>query len=237
MLVFGAGTGDGKSALALNVGLNVAENGGTVLYISLEMNAEEIALRLIASAGEIRLDRLQNAAEENDGETLQAAADIVSKLESLKFVLSCTSSTAQQIISMIKQVKAAYGCCDLVIVDYLQLVTLGRRTETREREIADISRALSAAALQEETCIIALSQVNRQVSLRETHELMLSDIRESSAPTHDASAVFFLYPANDDDEDLMKYELKIAKNRNGRTGITSLIFDKPKQKFYDVKKP
>ena len=233
LAILAAETSAGKSTFALNLAYNVARRGGVVLYVSLEMTANEIMRRMLANAANVKMDVLATMAETQDVDAIQDVMETAEDLKRLKMFLWCKSISAQRIVNKIKQTKSVYGRCDLVVIDYLQLLTNGRRTETREREVADISRTLALAAIQEDTCVFALSQVNRQVDARETSELFLSDIRESAAPTHDASGVFFLYPIEDTDADVVKYKLKIAKNRNGRTGARTIIFNKPKQRFTD----
>lgn len=238
LAILAAETGKGKSALAANIALNVARTGGTVLYVSLEMQAEQIAERARAILTGISKQDAQRAARQQDSATLEKVIE-ASELAADKRIIFFDkgSITAPQIVNLIRQVKAAYGACDLVIVDYLQLVESSRKTDTRERQIADISRTLAAASLSENTCIFALSQVNRQVDQREGNRLVISDIRESAAPSHDAHGVFMLYCKDEDtdeqDEDIIKMTLELVKNRNGRTGAATIIFDKPRQRFTD----
>lgn len=238
LAILAAETGKGKSALAANIALNVARTGGIVLYVSLEMQAEQIAERARAILTGISKQDAQRAAKKQDSATLEKIIEANELVTDKRIVFFDKGSiTAPQIVNLIRQVKAAYGACDLVIVDYLQLLESSRKSDTRERQIADISRTLAAAALAENTCIFALSQVNRQVDQREGSELFISDIRESAAPSHDASGVFMLYPVDDDeaeqDEAVIPMKLKLEKNRNGKTGHATIYFNKPLQRFTD----
>lgn len=245
-----AETGGGKSALAVNLALNVARTGGAVLYVSLEMTAPELVTRMIANYGAINLGEIQSAKDKDDYKTLEAVSIAGSELKDLKIDFCCRVIPVNKIRTLIKRTRAKYGKCDLVIVDYLQLLYTNKNKDTREREVAEISRTLKAIAQTENTCILALSQVNRQRAQRGESELYLYDIRESAAPTHDADAVFLLFPfeksfadkyklyydVQDDDQDddnITQMILKTDKCRNGQTGFTRLVFDRSIQRITD----
>ena len=238
LALLAAETGGGKSAFAANIALNVARNGGVVRYVSL-------AERIIANYGNISMKKLQAAKEKDDFQTLEEAAKAGQELKELQIDYCCRVIPVNKIRTLIKRTRAKHGKCDLVIVDYLQLLYTNRNKDTREREVAEISRTLKAIAQSENTCILALSQVNRDLdkrkqqaayddSKRNKSELFIGDIRESAAPTHDADAVFLLYPVNEnDDSDIIQMILKTAKCRNGQTGYNNLVFNRAIQRITD----
>ena len=134
-----------------------------------------------------------------------------------------------------------YGGLDLVVVDYLQLVDAGIKTDVREQQIAYISRALKALARELEVPVIACSQLNRAVERRESKRPQLSDLRESGAIEQDADLVVFIYrPDVYDDADqtgpLGETEVIIAKQRNGPLGKFRLMFNKSQARFFDPAK-
>lgn len=134
-----------------------------------------------------------------------------------------------------------YGGLDLVVVDYLQLVDAGIKTDVREQQIAYISRALKALARELAVPVIACSQLNRAVERRESKRPQLSDLRESGAIEQDADLVVFIYrPDYYDDPDqtgpVAETEVIIAKQRNGPLGKFRLMFHKSSATFFDPAK-
>jgi len=134
-----------------------------------------------------------------------------------------------------------YDGLDLVVVDYLQLVEAGIKSDVREQQIAYISRALKALARELEVPVIACSQLNRAVERRESKRPQLSDLRESGAIEQDADLVVFIYrPDYYDDPDqtgpVAETEIIIAKQRNGPLGKFRLMFHKSSAAFYSPTK-
>ena len=126
---------------------------------------------------------------------------------------------------------------DLVMIDYLQLMQLDGRQESRQQEISAISRGLKALAKEMECPVIALSQLSRAPELRTDHRPILSDLRESGAIEQDADVVLFLYRDEYYHEDSEKKnigEVIIAKHRNGPTGSLELVFKKEFTKFVNM---
>lgn len=236
LALLAAETGKGKSAFATCFAWNVANQGGVVLYISLEMPCEAISTRILSNVSCVSKPNMQKAMKDYDESTLkeiEAAAELIRTKKI--FYRSKGVCTPSLLTNSIKQVKAQCGRCDLVIVDYLQLMQSSSRSDSREREVAAFSRALVQIALSEDTFILALSQVNRQVNMRNSNRLFLSDIRESAAPTQDASGVFCLYIEDGEEchRDIIRMRLDLIKNREDRTGGVTLIFNKPLQRFMD----
>ena len=141
--------------------------------------------------------------------------------------------------SKCRKYKLEHGL-DIVIIDYLQLMTgSGRRTDSRQQEISDISRALKALARELNVPVVALSQLSRAVEQRTDHRPMLSDLRESGAIEQDADVVMFIYRDdyyNKDSEDKGIAEIIIAKQRNGPIGTVNLVWLPDYTKFANIQR-
>ena len=198
----------GKTALATNIAFNVARNyawepqadgtrktvrGGVVAFFSLEMSAEQLALRLLADASGVSGDRLRkgeiDAAE--FGRVRDAALEIQ---ESPLFIDATGGLSISKLTARARRLKRQAGL-DLIIVDYLQLVTAseGKKGEGRVQEVSEITMGLKALAKELRLPVIALSQLSRQVESRDDKRPQLSDLRESGSIEQDADAVMFVY--------------------------------------------
>lgn len=145
------------------------------------------------------------------------------------------------IFSKCRKLKSEHGL-DLVVIDYLQLISGNSRggSDNRQQEVSDISRALKALARELEVPVIALSQLSRSVESRQDKRPMLSDLRESGAIEQDADIVMFLYrdeyynrDKDPDNKEPDRTEINLAKHRNGATGQVELAFDKSYNAFYN----
>jgi len=208
----------GKTALATNIVSHVAGEGRSALFFSLEMSTDEVGERILSADSRIDLNRLRHGhLGANDWPRLAAASNRLHL--SGTYVVDKPSLGILEIRALSRRHKARHGL-DLVVVDYLQLVTAGKG-ETREQEVAAISRGLKALAKELSIPVIALSQLNRGVESREDRRPRLSDLRESGAVEQDADVVLFVY--RDDyyygerSQDPGVAEIIIGKNRNGST--------------------
>ncbi len=204
----------GKSAIALQFALSMAKAGLSIVFFTLEMTHRALIERALKN-------------------------EQASELKQLDVVLHENGQKPEEQIAFIKSRKQTHKV-DAVFVDYLQLMSAGRRNENRVQEITTISRKLKLAAVSEGIPIIALSQLNRQVESRDKHRPRLSDLRESGAIEQDADVVMLLhredyYRRNEDPNAAQdgKTELIIAKNRRGCTGIANLVFLDETVKFGD----
>lgn len=224
MYVIAARPGDGKSIMAVQIGLALAKER-PVLFVSLEMNREEIAARAIASLGQIFIGSLnKHQLTESDWKAFAAHR---AALEALPLVIVDSSevSTIPQLKAKARAVRRKYKRNPVVIVDYLQLLSSPVKAESRQVEVAGFSRALKLAAQQWKVPVLALSQLNRGNTQRKGKgaEPQLSDLRESGAIEQDADSVMLLHrravPGGPD-------ELKVivAKNRQGQQGEVTLIW-------------
>ena len=164
------------------------------------------------------------------------------QLKKMNFFIDDSSSIkVSEIYAKARKLSMEHGLY-LIIVDYLQLIQSTSKGETREREVADISRSLKALARELNIPVIAVSQLSRGVEQRTDKRPMLSDLRESGAIEQDADLVLMLYrdsyynPDDHQDEEREDVELSIAKHRNGPTGRIKLAYEKDIFAFYGIKK-
>jgi len=187
----------GKSALALNIARNSAlEYGKTVAFFSLEMSREQLLIRLIAGEGKIDQNLLRTGfiPTKEWGKIISIAG----KMSKAKIFIDDSSDlSVLDIKSRARRIKSEAGKIDLIIVDYLQIVrpshSMGKRRESREQEVSEISRSLKALSKELKVPVIALSQLNRQVEHREDHKPVLADLRESGAIEQDADVIIFVH--------------------------------------------
>jgi len=208
LVILAGRPGMGKTALATNIGYNVARawqgqigadghmktvNGGIVGFFSLEMSAEQLATRIIAEQTEIPSSRIRRGGiTEADFERIK---DISIELQSLPFYVDETGGLAvAQLAARARRLKRQRGL-DLLIVDYLQLLqgTSRRASEGRVQEITEITTNLKALSKELNVPILALSQLSRQVESREDKRPQLSDLRESGSIEQDADVVMFVF--------------------------------------------
>lgn len=214
----------GKTALALNIAEHaiLKENVSTAFF-SLEMSRLQLVNRLLSmnskvEAGSIRTGNLND----NEWASLVESARL---LGGAKLYIDDTPGISiSELRSKCRKLKMEHDL-GLIIIDYLQLMTAGKRVESRQQEISEISRSLKAVAREINCPILALSQLSRAVEQRPDKRPMLSDLRESGAIEQDADVVMFIYRDeyyNHDSEDKGVAEVIIGKQRNGPTGTIKL---------------
>jgi len=230
----------GKTALALNIGLNIIKNFQfPVLFFSLEMSKEQLTYRLLTNETDITSLRLKTGnIYKEDWVKLNTT---IKELSSLPFFIDDTSNPSiQDIKSKIKKIIFEQNQISLVIIDYLQLMqTTKFKTDNRAQELSQITRSLKNLAREFNVPIIALSQLSRNVETRVNKRPILSDLRESGSIEQDADLVLMLYRdsyynSSDSLESQSNYdnvELIIAKQRNGPVGTVDLQFDAKRTKF------
>ena len=231
LYVLAARPGLGKTSLALTVALNAARTGKRVVFFSLEMPTLRITNRLLAQVCGLDVQLLDTGkVGADDWEKLVQA---VQSLENLPIFLDDTPAiTPLQLKSKLRRLHLSAGKPDLVIVDYLQLMRAGVKTENRTQEVGYISRSLKALSKELSVPIIAAAQLNRDVEKRASSRPQLSDLRESGDIEADADVVMFLHkPDETAMNGLQPMELSIAKHRNGPTGNIPCLFRKSTTKF------
>lgn len=222
----------GKTAFALNMGLNSALRSKTsVAVFSLEMSKEQLVMRMLCSEARIDNQKLRGGSlKDTDWPKLAKAAGMLT--ECPLYVDDTGAISILEMRAKSRRLQAEKGL-GLIIVDYLQLMR-GRSTESREREISEISRGLKALAKELSVPVIALSQLNRSLEQRTDKRPMLSDLRESGAIEQDADVIMFVYRDeyyNPESPDKGIAEIIIGKQRNGPTDTVKLRFFKEFTKF------
>ena len=224
LIVLAARPSMGKTALSLNIGLyNALYQKKKVAFFSLEMSKEAVLMRLLSSLSKINLSQIMSGQiPENRWSDLLSAAGRLSESD---FYIDDTSPLSPyEIRSKARRLRARQGL-DLIIVDYLQLMRLPEKTETREREVSEMSRLLKSFSKELQIPIITLSQLNRGVEGRSNRRPILSDLRESGAIEQDADLIMMLYREDyyeEDSESNGLAEVIINKQRNGPTGTVEL---------------
>ena len=216
----------GKTALSLNMALSASLNQKTVAFFSVEMSKEQILMRLLSIQGKVPLSHLRTGqiATEDWDNLIQASA----QLNEVAFFVDDSSFLSPfEIRSRARKLKSQKGL-DLLIVDYLQLMSLKENMESREREVSEMSRLLKALAGELEIPVVALSQLNRGVEGRVSRRPMLSDLRESGSIEQDADVIMMLYRDdyyNKGSDKTGTMEVLLNKQRNGPTGKVILKWD------------
>ncbi len=231
LIIVAARPGLGKTSFCLNIAINAALKCKVPVGIfSLEMTKEQLMLRMLSIRAMVNYSNIRSGYIKNDDlERLIRAADEFSQAKI--YIDDTPAINVLELRAKARRCKREKGL-QLIIVDYLQLMRgSGGRTETREREIAEISGSLKALAKELEVPVVAVSQLSRQTEARADRRPQLSDLRESGALEQDADLVIFIHRADayrTKPEDKEKRdgiaELIVAKQRNGPTGTVKLTF-------------
>ena len=237
LVILAARPSMGKTAFCLNIAQHVAvKNGGKVGIFSLEMSKEQLLMRLLCAESMVDAHKVRTGylGRDDFAKLIESLGDVT---RSPIFIDDSSSLTVMEMRAKCRRLKAEHGL-DLVIVDYLQLMSGYGKVENRVQEISGISRGLKALAKELEVPVIALSQLSRAPEQRQgDHRPQLSDLRESGSIEQDADVVMFIYREEvykPDDENMGKAELIIAKQRNGPIGIVKLAFLKQYTKFENL---
>ena len=216
----------GKTAFALNIALHVAiKEKKRVALFDLEMSKESLVNRLFAMQSKVDGKKLRTG-ELSPEEWNALSVGAAEVAESLIVIDDNASITPAELRSKCRKLKLEKGL-DLIIIDYLQLMSTDGRNDSRQQEVSEISRALKLMARELNVPVIALSQLSRKVEDRTDKRPMLSDLRESGAIEQDADVVMFLYREDyykPDTENKGVTEVIIAKQRNGPTGTVKLAW-------------
>lgn len=236
MIIVAARPSVGKTAFTLNVARNAAIIGNAkVAFFSLEMSAEQLALRMLAAEAAVDGHRLRTG-QLLDQDWQRLGSALATLADSHIYIDDTPNCPLQEVRAKSRRIAQEHGL-DLVIVDYLQLMSLPSRpgqVNNRQQEISEISRSLKTLARELRVPVIALSQLSRSVEQRQDKRPMLSDLRESGAIEQDADLVAFLYRDDYYDPESEKknmVEVIVAKHRNGPIGSIDLYFMKDIQKM------
>lgn len=242
MIIIAARPGMGKTAFALNLATYVTTHSDkSVAVFNLEMGAEQLAMRILSSLGQIEGYKLRTGKLLN--QDWKRFNEAVSQLDGANLYIDDTPGiTIGEIRAKCRRLSTSPDGLDLVIIDYLQLISGGKNYgANRQQEVADISRSLKTLAMELHIPIIALAQLSRSVEGREDKRPMLSDLRESGSIEQDADLVGFLYREDYYNKESKKdansiSEFIIAKHRNGPQATINLLFKKDTSTFLNMSK-
>lgn len=239
MIVLAARPGMGKTAFALNIATHAAKTTKKAIAIfNLEMSAEQLVNRMISAIGGIEGRKLQNGQlNQNDWKKYNEA---VSQLANTNIYIEDNAAiTSNDIRAKCRRLATKPEGLGLIIIDYLQLLTTGgKRPESRQQEVSDISRSIKTMAMELKVPVIALAQLSRNAEKRENNEPMLADLRESGSIEQDADIVMFInrkdyYKAKTElgKNENVETDIIIAKHRKGGTGKFMVLFEPTMMNF------
>lgn len=234
LIILAARPGIGKTSLAMNVAMHAAlKEEKAVGIFSLEMPADQLLMRLLASAARVDMKKLRGGRlTPHDEEKFQ---EMAGQLYNAPLYIDDTGGLSPyDLRAKARRLKQKDPRLSLLVIDYLQLMHVKGRVESRQLEVAEISRSLKQLAKELEVPIIALSQLNRKVEERKGGKPMLSDLRESGSIEQDADVVMFIHREDEGEGEgggeeqrsstAIAVELIIAKQRNGPVGSIDLVF-------------
>lgn len=239
LVILAARPSMGKTALALNIGQNVAQKGYSVGVISLEMSKEQLVERMFCSL--LGVDSWKMRTGKLTDDDFAKMGGVMDELNSLKiYIDDSIGNSISELKAKARRLKMESGL-DFLIIDYLQLMTSGLNSfqANRVQEISEISRSLKSLARDLHVPILALSQLSRAVELRPSKIPQLSDLRESGSIEQDADVVLMMYREDYYEEDTERKgvtDLFIRKHRNGPTGHLEMAFKKAQLTFMDIEK-
>lgn len=233
LLILAARPGMGKTSFALNIATNVCRKSDKqVAVFSLEMSKEQLATRMLSSEALVPSNHLKTGNLSGDDWTrLASGADVLSRMN--MYLDDTSGITVPQMKAKLRRIKNL----GLVVIDYLQLMSSGRKIDNRVTEISEITRQLKIMAKELEVPVITLSQLARGPESRTDHRPLLSDLRESGSIEQDADIVMFLYRDayyNKETEKQNISECIVAKNRHGETSTVELVWDGQFTRFSNI---
>ncbi len=233
LIIVAARPSMGKTAFALNICQHAALRAGVpVAIFSLEMSKEQLVLRMLTSEAKVDASKVRTGQlDDDDWQRLVKGAETL--LEAPIYIDDTPGITIHELRAKVRHLRKEHDI-GLVVVDYLQLMSSSSKLNSREQEIAEISRGLKAIAKELRLPVVALSQLNRSLESRTDKRPLMSDLRESGAIEQDADVIMFIYrevvyrrkeSEEELDEDLKRRaEIIVAKQRNGPTGTVKLVF-------------
>lgn len=238
LYVIGARTGVGKSALMCSMATAAIEKSARVLYVSLEMGAQENVARMISSVSGVPLGRINNRSTLSDGDH-GAIIESCARLPGNNFRFSVRARTPEDIRRAALKMRAQTGI-DMIVVDYIQLLQPDTKASSRVEAIGSITRALKLLAMEFDIPVLSAAQVNR-AGAQGGGAPRLSDLRESGSIEQDADVVFLMHREDGQEKrEKKRVSIAIAKNRQGGTGTGDFIFDGALMRFHpleDQKQP
>ncbi len=244
LIILAARPSVGKTAFALNIALQASlRNPGAIAIFSLEMPCEQLMQRILSAKSEVQSEKIRSGyVSSEDMNKIQDACNEIRKTKI--FIDDSAVIKMGDIFSKCRKLKSEQGL-DMIIIDYLQLISSSSRSnsDNRQQEVSEISRSLKALARELEVPVIALSQLSRGVETRQDKHPLLSDLRESGSIEQDADIVIFLYrdsyqkkEEEVDESNIDEVDVDIAKHRNGATRRLQLMFSKNISAFFNPDK-
>lgn len=236
MVLIAARPSMGKTTFSLNIAENAAlREGKSVVIFSLEMSKEQLAYKLLCSEANVDMLKLRTGnLDDDDWERIARATGPLSKAKI--YIDDTAGLSVMEMRSKCRKIKMEHGI-DMILIDYLQLMSGSSGSESRQQEVSEISRSIKALAKEMECPVIALSQLSRAPEQRADHRPMLSDLRESGSIEQDADVVMFLYRDeyyNKETEEKNIGECIIAKQRNGPVGTVKMAWIGAHSKFANL---
>lgn len=228
LTIIGARPGVGKTTLALQIAEHIAERGTETAIISLEMSDTQVIQKLISRRARINSYKMRMGTLET--KELEQIGIVSAEIAELPIHLITKARTIQHIENIARKLKNKNNL-GLMIIDYIQLIKNKGKFNSREQEVADITRTLKLLSLELNIPIIGLCQLNRNAARQEP---TLADLRESGAIEQDADNILFLYQEAESTETVVDITLKLAKQRAGETGKIDLKFNKANSEFKGV---
>jgi replicative DNA helicase len=236
LIIVAARPAIGKSTLAVDIARSASiKNGLTSVIFSLEMGRNEILMRMLSAEAQIALHHMRSGnMSDNDWQKLATKMGVVS--EAPLFIDDSPNLTMMEIRAKCRRLKQRHDL-RLVVVDYMQLMTSGKKVESRQQEVSEFSRSLKLLAKELDVPVIAVSQLNRGPEQRTDKRPMLSDLRESGSLEQDADMVILLHREDAYERESPRAgeaDFIVAKHRNGPTSTITVAFQGHYSRFVDM---
>ena len=236
LIIIAARPAIGKSTLALDFARAASiGNGLTSVFFSLEMARNEIVMRLLSAEAGVSLHNMRSG-QMNDADWQKLARKMAAVSEAPLYIDDSPNLTMMEIRAKARRLKQRHDL-RLIVLDYMQLMTSGRKVESRQQEVSEFSRQLKLLAKELEVPVIALSQLNRGPEQRTDKKPMLADLRESGSLEQDADVVVLIHRDDAYDRDSPRAgeaDLIVAKHRNGPTSTITVAFQGHYSRFVDM---
>jgi len=236
MIIIAARPAVGKSTLALDIARSASiRNGLTSVIFSLEMSQIEITMRLLSAEASIPLSHIRGG-RMSDQDWNRVSAKMGQVSEAPLFIDDSPNLTMMEIRAKARRLKQRHDL-KLVIIDYIQLMSSGKKVESRQLEVSEFSRQLKLLAKELDVPVVALSQLNRGPEQRTDKRPMLSDLRESGSLEQDSDVVILLNRPDLHDRDSDRAgeaDFDVAKHRNGPTKLITVAFQGHYSRFADM---
>ncbi len=235
MVVLAARPGVGKSTLGLDIARHASiKNGDTSVIFSLEMSRSEITMRMLSAEARVGLNNIRSGSL-SDEEWARLAKRMGEISEAPLFIDDSANLSLMEIRAKARRLKQRHNL-KLIVIDYLQLMTSGKKVENRQQEVSEFSRNLKLLAKELNVPIIAISQLNRSPEQRSDKKPMLSDLRESGSIEQDADVVILLHRDEmyDSQSRSGEADLIVAKHRNGQTRTITVAAQLHFARFTDM---